>query len=185
MTRARAIVEALIARPGMTLREVAAAIGEQSRSTAVSAQLSQLAKVGKVRRDSSITTSGGRYWPTDISRQDLRSSYSRTGKRPDRMAKARAERAAKTVRAPVRTVPTPSQPKAATRPETLPRLLPARPKPAPLPDVSVQDFLRKGGRIEYLSPHECSQPLRFDHSQTHVPIGKRRPNTRTRPAVGR
>lgn len=30
---------------------------------------------------------------------------------------------------------------------------------------SVDDFLRRGGRIQQLRPGECSQPLRFDHSR--------------------
>lgn len=29
---------------------------------------------------------------------------------------------------------------------------------------SVDDFLRRGGRIQVLRPGECSQPLRYDHS---------------------
>lgn len=30
---------------------------------------------------------------------------------------------------------------------------------------SVDEFLRRGGRIQQLRPGECSQPLRFDHSR--------------------
>lgn len=46
--------------------------------------------------------------------------------------------------------------------------------PASARAQSVDDFLANGGRIEYLGPHESGTPLRFDHSDNKVAIGRRR-----------
>lgn len=173
------------------MRQVFDALGGDYAYNAVAAQLSTMAKAGKLRRDANVSR-GGRYWITDLAGKDMRSDPSRAGRRT-RAAKAGA---AKRVLGP----------KPETRDSMCARmhaevLAKSRPKPAPKarfiqpPQKSlkqrtvnaptVDEFVRRGGRIEYLERHASSNPLLFDHSQTHVPIGKRQPSTRQRPAPGR
>ncbi len=181
MTRARAIVDALIASPGMTMRQVATAIGEDSRHTAVAAQLSQLAKAGKLRRDSAHTGRSGRYWPMPNATQDLRRKYSRDGKRPDRMQAARDERA---VSAATPRPETRAQKRARYKSAqaSVPRsasqvriVAPQRPTASPKGRAqTVEEFVAGGGPIERLSTFAASNPLRFDHSCTVTPVGRRR-----------
>ena len=62
-----------------------------------------------------------------------------------------------------------------------PLITAAKPRTAPLP--SVAEFVAKGGCIQQLGPHDTSNPLRFDHSRTALPIGRRRASVRARKAA--
>ena len=72
------------------------------------------------------------------------------------------------------------------KPESQIRIAPARPAldapaaPRRVEPETVEEFLRRGGRIQRLEPHEVSQPLRFEYQPTspspapHVPRPRRK-----------
>lgn len=178
------IVKAVVHQPGLTMRQVAQAIGRSDRAgvQGVGAQISQLCKAGKLRKDSVYALTGvPRYWPTKTSLLDMRQAVNRTPA-PTKAASTStpAKRVARVVRKPL---PAPPPPK----PAPMPRMIAKRPKPAPTPPPgtpeTLEQFIARGGTIERLPPYACSQQLlRYDHSNTEVPIARRRPALRTRTA---
>ena len=174
MSRAKAIINALIASPGMTMREVAVAIGHDPANTAVSAQLSQLAKHGKLRRDASGIGRGGRYWPTALANVDRRSDPGRARKRSTAAKFAAGTRAASR----------PIETRAAARQRAKAENAQAKPHPKPAPRFiqppppkstrhgngveTVAQFIARGGTVQRLHAHASSHPLKCmhdDHAQ--------------------
>lgn len=47
---------------------------------------------------------------------------------------------------------------------------------------TVEAWQARGGQIQVCTPHETSSPMRFDHGDRAVPIGRRRPAMHARPA---
>lgn len=58
-----------------------------------------------------------------------------------------------------------------------------RPAPPARRTQTLDEWLAAGGQIEVIPPHHSAIGLRFDHSHTQTPIGKRRPVARARPAA--
>ncbi len=200
MSRTQQMIALVIATPGLTGQEIAALLGLTTRDAikSMTTQLSQLCKAQKLRKDSILTgsVSRPRYWPTELSTVDRRrcaehhATRSAAAKRaavgrPQNMPGARhASRARATMRATI-AAEARAKPKPA-KVETPRFIKPARistPRPHNAP--SVEEFIKRGGRIDYLPQHASSNPLQFDHSATDVPIHNRRQATRVRPAPGR
>lgn len=180
-----AIQKAVLANPGITLREIAAAlgIGPRAKLTSISARLTQLCELNKLRRDViGSRHHPSRFWPTDITAVDLRELRRKpgdpvqrkiAGQRARRQAKAATVAASQKAHKPsprsqVRIVDPPRPPKLphnGTQPET------------------VEQFLARGGQIQRLSFGQCNNDLRFDHSGTTT-FEQRRPVVRAYPAAG-
>ena len=173
-------IAAVTAAPGCTLREVAAALGLTTRAeyTSLSAQMSQLCRAGKLRKDSVLN--GGspgslRYWPmpsTTIARIDIR-------KQPKPPAPAPAAKPAPMRSAAEKRGSYTSRHANVPKPSMHVRIIaPPRPKAAAHPagkHETVEEFRARGGRIETVPSHASSHPLRYDHSNTKTPVTKRRP----------
>lgn len=183
-TRA-ALQAAIIATPGLTLRELAAAVGQTSRAniTGIAAQLSQLCKIRKLRKDG-ITGPGRsanpRYWPTDLTGLDLRTLRTLRATQPAPAAPAprppKVEKPAHVLRpAPARPGPQRSRPTPAQQ-FTIRSLAPPRTQrpPGATHRETVDEFIARGGRVQVLDPYATSNPLRFDHGNTGVHTARRR-----------
>lgn len=181
------ITTALIATPGMTMRQVSEATGLDD-TNAVSAHLSQMTTLGKLRRDDKCPPG---YWPTPLATLDLRAK----GKTPaqvetlrqaalDREAARLAKREAPAKRAAPKRKPSlrdaarivDAADPPIVRDDPAPQLVKA-PK---IRGETITDFQNRGGVIEKLPPHYVSNPLRFDHSNGSA---LNRPVRRTRVAV--
>lgn len=169
---------AIVATPGLTLREVAGAVGltTRGRITTIAALLSQLCKAGKLRKDSLLAvgaTAHPRYWPTDLTGQDLR--VPRAGARK---AAAPKPAPAPRVRAPDKPAHVPRNPRYAkpTATQQFQVVAPPRqPRPAGARAAeTVAEFIARGGQVQQLPPHATSHPLRFDHADPAIPPGRRR-----------
>lgn len=166
-------------RPGMTPRQAAHAVGHQHDIPRISALMGQSFQRGKLTRVQE--GKAFRYYPNAKTGQDQRNggrvAAPKTTPKPRQVAKpAPAPRLAE--RAPQK--PTPAQ--------QFRVVDPPRPKAPAHPAgrmETVEDFLANGGAIQHLPPHYCAQSLRFDHSDTASPVGKRRPVVRARPAAAR
>lgn len=163
-----AIQQAVLAKPGSTAAEVAAAVGISGGTGIknVSAQLTKLALRNKVMRNPCSKSGRQRYYPSATCGVNLRESGRKT--RDALRADARAARAAG----------------GALRPAAQPRIVPRPSQPArPGGGVeTIEEFLARGGTVQHLPPHYCANALRFDHSATAAPVG-RRPVVRARPAA--
>lgn len=206
----RAAIQAyVLAHPGKYFRDITRGLGltERSEITTAGAQLSHLVKVKQLRAEGlGSRPHGAKYFPTETTRTTAptratkeQSAQNRLEREQRRNARRRAERQAKQqATAPAsklttaqRTafygdVPAP-QPLPKSAAMTIARKPLAAPKarfnPSAEPE-SVEDWMRRTGKQpERLPPYACSQQLlRFDHSNTEVPIGRRRPALRTRTA---
>lgn len=176
MSISQDIQRAVLEKPGLTMRQVAEAIGRGDRAgvQGVSAQICQLCQKGKLRKDSVYAMTGvPRYWPTAATLADLRAlRYTKLRKRtqpaaPARTAPARRQ-VAQVVRKPVDAAPKPvPKPTAQQQPKVLRAPL-LRPRPAPNANAeaeTVDAFLARGGTVERMPPSATSNPLRFDYPE--------------------
>jgi hypothetical protein len=171
-----AIQQAVKASPGITLRQIAAALGIAPRAkiTSISARLSQLVEFGKLRRDEDGRRHNpARYWPTPTTCVDLRELRRKPGDPVQRkIAGQRARRQAKAAAAP-------ASPKA-RKPAPASYIRVANPPPPPKIHYAgnrtetVEQFQARGGRVQVLGPHDSGNPLRFDHSHAGTPLLRRR-----------
>lgn len=181
MSMTHAIEMAVKARPGMSLREIGAAVGatDARALSRVSALLHQSCERRKLRADGPPRRR--EYHPTAITGVDQRHAKRRPDSRAERRKAKRAEVAArKAAQKPAR----PAEPQPAPPPFRINRL-PAPPTKfgANAAPETVAQFQARGGLIDRLPPHASSHPLRFDHSDTTVPTGRRRPVVRARKAT--
>lgn len=205
----RAAIQAyVLTHPGKRLREIAAGIGLKDRAsiTTAGAQISQLVSAGKLRSELPGTRrEGALYYPTPstgvtrrastpeeaAARKLAREQRKNERRRAERQAKQQAAAPARKLTPAQRTafygdLPAP-QPLPKSAAMTISRKPLAAPKarfdPSAEPE-SVEDWMRRTGKQpERLPPYACSQQLlRFDHSNTEVPVGRRRPALRTRTA---
>lgn len=190
MSRRQALIGLIVATPGLHMQELAALLGLTTKvqKKSLSTQLSQLCKAKKLRKDSILagSISRPRYWPTPTSTIDGRTTFwaerrERLLKQPKPVAppkpkhETRAQKRARYASEKARVPKVKSQ---------LRIVDPPRPRPAAglRPAQTVEEFQRRGGHIEYLPQAVSSNPLRFDHSATDVPIDQRRPSIRHQPA---
>lgn len=177
-TRA-ALQAAIVATPGMTLREVAAAVGQTSRQnvTGIAAQLSQLCKIGKLRKDSILVAGAQpRYWPTQDTGKDLRAARAKPPPAAPRARDSNQKQNSPHFARPAHVLRTARpKPTAAQQFRIHPRTPPRTPRPsgARHPET-VDEFIARGGKVQRLDPHAASKPLRFDHRNPCTPIGRRR-----------
>ena len=157
MNRSQAILHAVHKRPGLSPRQIAAAIGEDWHLVAcqMSAQLHQLCVAKKLRRTGKPRAF--LYYPTDDTLRDLR-----TGKRmvvkPTKAKPARKKPAAKPA--------APKKPRAAVKPTAAQQvqvvakpLAPPASTPKATPFETVEQFLARGGRIQRLPDGASATPL--------------------------
>lgn len=178
MSISQDIQRAVLEKPGLTMRQVAEAIGRGDRAgvQGVSAQICHLCKKGKLRKDSVHALTGvPRYWPTDDTLTDLRETrYTKLRPRaqpaaPAKPAPARrqvVQVARKHIAATPKPAPKPTaqqQPKVTRHPLLRPMLRPA--SNANADAETVDAFLARGGIVERLPPSATSTPLRFDYSE--------------------
>lgn len=194
MSTRQRMIAAVIAKPGITLSEIAIAIGKTDRKerTGLSAQLSQLCQKKKLRKDTVLNGSPGaiRYWPTATSAIDGRSARKRPAM-PEATTTAAAKTAAprqsdKAKRAGYASPKAmPQKPASQVRIVDPPR---ERAPAAPAGDrETVEEFQARGGRIEILHPHACSPNsiLRFDHAPKPHASARPMTATRVRPSASR
>jgi type IV secretory pathway VirB10-like protein len=140
-SRAQRLLQFLVTHPGgVSVRQLRDGVAPAASIAHISAQVCQMVAAGKVRRTGQAMHY--RFWPTSLSMLDLR-SHDRAGK-PRRQAK-----------------PQPKKPKKPAPPLRIA----ARPSPPP-PNINgaapetVEQFLARGGRIQYCAPGESSQTRR-------------------------
>lgn len=181
----QAIQQAILASPGLTLREVATAVGMSSRGNVgtVSALLSQLCQKGKLSRDSAMDTRIGvsRFWPTATTGIDQRRKAETKATRAAEKRESRAR-----VATPKTNATAPIARKQA-KPTAAQQFVINSPKPPRMPrrgecdkPETVEEFQARGGIVQQLKPHDSGNPLRFDHSANDVPTARRRPVVRFR-----
>ena len=194
MSTRQRMIAAVIAKPGITLSEIAIAIGKTERKerTGLSAQLSQLCKKKKLRKDTLHNGSPGaiRYWPTATSAIDGRSARKRPAKpeastpaEPQTPAPRQSDQAKREGYASPKAKP--------PKPASQVRIVDPPRERAPATPAgereTVEEYVARGGRIEVLQPHACSPNsiLRFDY--TPKPHASARPitATRVRPSASR
>lgn len=167
MSTMQDIQHAILASPGMTLRETAVAIGKTGRGdvTCVSALMSQLCKKQKLRRDSAMDVRVGtsRFWPTPLTGVDGRR---KTETKASKAAQKRDAREGTAIRPrqslPVQARKGYAKPTAAQQFAINPRH-PPRPIGAARNAQTVDEFVKAGGVIQKLHPHASSNPLQFAH----------------------
>lgn len=103
----------------------------------------------------------------------------------DPVAKAAERAAAKAAALAAHQPATPSRFQQIGREALVHAAVKVRPGPTSIAAESVDAFRARGGVIHVCAPHESGNPLRFDHSNTAVPTGRRRPVVRARPAPSR
>lgn len=159
------IIAAVIATPGLQTRQLCEAMGlPLDMIPAISAHLSQLCFVKKIRNERCPPGKGRTYWPTPLSTVDLRSLSKNPGSK-------RAKREAKVVAGLLPAVPKPRPPRTtytsqkATKPGATSQITVTRPPKTPpraaahAGDDTVEKFLKRGGVIQKLHPHASSNPL--------------------------
>lgn len=176
MSISQDIQRAVLDKPGMTMRQTAEAIGRGDRAgvQGVSAQMSQLCKAGKLRKDSVYALTGvPRYWPTDSTLTDGRETRYTAIRKPPRPVAAKPapprKQVAQVIRAPIKAAP-PSAPKPVPKPtpKQQPRCLRPLIRPRPMPNgdaETVEQYQARGGVIERLPPSATSTPLRHTYSE--------------------
>ncbi len=180
-TLSQAMQAAVAAKPGITMRHIAEAIGRTDRATTtvMSARLTQLCKIGKLRSEH-IQEPGRarlRYFPTDTTGTDRRTLDHLPGPKAGSSAeRKKAQRAAKRAEAPT-AAPAYASAKA-TKPSPASHIrvaaLSRPPAPPPGRAQTVEQFLAQGGKIQRLGPYDTSNPLRYDHSHHDTHTGRRR-----------
>lgn len=184
----RALESFVLANPGSKLREIAHGCGITDRKaiTNAGAQLAQLVNFGRLRAEKPIGQFHGlKYYPNELTGQ-----YKPRPTAEESAAKARAREERKQFKARQRrltaaqqqafysTAPQPPARTASAAPDVL--APPTRPaKPAAVAET-VEEFQRRGGRIQRLGAFETSNPLKFDHSHG---AALNRPHRRARVAV--
>lgn len=182
MTRMADICAAVARHPriGLDVPGIIAALGATCprERNSIGAAVCTLLKAGKLRHNNQPARGGRRYFATATTLSDLRRNpEDRPSRRQQQLARAHARVVAQVVKDAPKP---PKPPKSADltivrKPEPVPTFKPAARA------QSVEEFLAAGGAIQHLPPHASGQPLRFDHSDTRVPTGRRRPVTRARP----
>lgn len=165
------IQRAILDKPGLTMRQVAEAIGRGDRAgvQGVSAQLSQLCKVGKLRKDSVYALTGvPRYWPTDSTLTDGRETRYTAIRKPARPVATKPaparKQVAQVIRAPIKAAPKPApKPTLQQQPRCLRPLRHQRAMPNGQAET-IPEFEARGGVIERLPPSATSTPLRFSYN---------------------
>jgi hypothetical protein len=194
------IIAAVVASPGITLRQIATTLGYGPRADVKSlgAQLSQLCTSGKMRRQTVHTPAAGRavatgYWPTDTAQVDERQLKRKPGTEQERRAESkRRQRAARRESdAQKRARYTSNRATPPTEAQQFRIAEPPRPRAPATPAngrETVDEFLRRGGHIQALPTGYCpGSPLRFDHSGNHTRAQSARPcaTKRNAPAAAR
>lgn len=188
MSIRRALEAFVLANPGTKLREIAHGCGITDRKaiTNAGAQLAQLVNAGRLRAEKPIGQFHGlQYFPTELAGQ-----YKPRPSAEEIAANARAREERKRFKARQRrltaaqqqafysTAPQPPARASSAAPDVLaPPKRPAKPAAAA---ETVEEFQRRGGRIQRLNAFETSNPLKFDHSHG---AALNRPHRRARVAV--
>lgn len=184
----RALESFVLANPGSKLREIAHGCGITDPKAIKNAhsQLAQLISAGRLRAEKPIGQfHGQKYYPTDLTgqykpRPTPEESAAKARAREERKQfKARQRRlSAAQQRALYSTAPQPPARSASAAPDVL--APPARPAKPAAEAETVEEFQRRGGRIQKLGAFETSNPLKFDHSHG---AALNRPHRRARVAV--
>lgn len=193
MSRRQTMIAAVVATPGIHMQEIAARLGLTTRPQlkSLATQLSQLCQAKKLRKDGILngSISRPRYWPTPTSLIDGRTLHW-----ADHNARKRLLAKPPTPKPAARETQAQKRARYASAQATVPKAKsqmrivdPPRPKPSATVRnaQTVEDFRRRGGKIEYLPRHASSNPLLFDHGTPDVPVANRRPSFRHRAAPGR
>ena len=188
MSIRRALESFVMANPGSKLREITHGCGITDRKaiTNAAAQLAQLVNFGRLRAEKPIGQFHGlKYYPTELTGQ-----YKPRPTLEESAGKARARDERKRVKAKQRrlsaaqqqafysTAPQPPPRTASAAPDVL--APPKRPAKPAAEAETVEEFKRRGGRIQRLGAFETSNPLKFDHSHG---AALNRPHRRARVAV--
>lgn len=167
------IIRAVVKTPGMAPRQIGDALGLNwtASVSVMSALLQQLCKAGKLERKGKPRAY--RYYPTDLSLLDMRSGK-RMAKPPAKPKPARVRKAA---------VPKPAL--SARKPQPKPtaaqqlQIVPKKPDvttaaPPRATRETVDEFLRRGGRIERLPNGASADPLRITRADIDAANWRRR-----------
>lgn len=169
---------AVKARPGLTPREAAQAVDHLADVPRVSALLGQSFQRGKLTRVQE--GKAFRYYANAKTGMDQRNGGRAAAPKPAPKPRPAAKPATtpattRTERAP------PPKPTAAQQFRVVDPPRPKRPATPAGKTESVEEFRARGGIVQRLPDYHSGQPLRFDHSDTATPIGRRCPVTRARP----
>jgi hypothetical protein len=175
------IQAAVLAQPGIKIAGIYLAVGAVTlrERKCAGAAVSTLLKNSKIRHDGKPARQGRGYHPTATTGVDDRL-------KPNGEASRRAQqRMREEVKAAKAAIPKPPKP-----PKSADMTIVRKPEPAPVAKATarpqtVEEFLANGGVIQHLPPHYCAISLRFDHSDTTAPAGRRRPVVRARPSAAR
>ena len=184
MNHAQAIMQTLREFPGLTAREVFHALPAEigGSLSKIGSQLTAMCESGHLRREKPLGLHAYRYHVTG---KPLRQSPTQraAGKNAARTRRRAAKRLSDDQKRANYTSAKANPPKPAS---SIRIVDPPRPKATANPastTETVAEFQARGGIVQTLEPHACSaaNTLRFDHSNTRIPTGKRRPNVRARP----
>lgn len=177
----------VLANPGKKLREITTGIGITDRDgiTHAGAQLYQLVRGGFLRNEVVPgQLRGFRYFPTATTltsvRQTVTPEQLAENARTRELRKRDSKRAKRRLSAAQQQAFYANAPVAPTSVRA--PIAPAPPKAArPAAKVeTVEEFLKRGGRVQRLASHDTSHPLRYDHSHG---AALNRPHRRARVAV--
>ena len=169
---------AVKARPGLTPREAAQAVDHLADVPRVSALLGQSFQRGKLTRVQE--GKAFRYYANAKTGMDQRNGGRAAAPKPA----PKPRPAAKPATTPATTRTERAPPPKPTAAQQFRVVDPPRPKQPANPAGRVEtyeEFLARGGKPQVLPPHHSGDPLRFDHHDTTVPIGRRRPVVRAHP----
>ena len=188
MSIRRALESFVMANPGSKLREIAHGCGITDRKaiTNAGAQLAQMVNFGRLHAEKPIGQFHGlQYYPTELSGQ-----YKPRPTAEEIAANTRAREERKRFKAKQRRLTSaqqqafystaPQPPARSTAAPHDPLQPPARPAKPAAEAETIEEFQRRGGRIQKLGPFETSTPLKFDHSHG---AARNRPHRRARVAV--
>lgn len=166
MSRALAICKVVAGTQGwVAFDAICAAVlkrAEKNKRSLVSAQLGQLVESGKLKRRGARLAY--EYTATKTTLLDLRKVHANGKPRNKTRMRAAAALLPRPKRAPA--------PKPAPKPQAIPQahqkmtiVKPAAPSPAAparLPPETVEQFVARGGRIQYLKPGDSSETIAMD-----------------------
>ena len=173
MSRAQSILHAVVARPGMSPREIGDALGLNWKSSVgvVCATLQQLTKAGKLEFKGAMRAR--RYYATSDALVDrrfrTRAKAAKAAKpKPARARKAAAPKSASRIRLG------PPKPTAAQQVQVVPKRPASNAATASKPFETVDSFLARGGRIQRLSHGASANPLRITRADIDAANWRRR-----------
>lgn len=166
MSRMRAIARSLLKTPGLTAKDIAAAIGQQTKAeqNCIAAALCTMAQAGRVYHNNRPARSGQRRWYANATALDdqrlTQPTRARTATRSDPDIQRKRP-------APIKgALPKP--------PKGRDMEIIRKPPPGPAARYSstaagetVEQWMqRTGQQPQSLPPHACSKPLRYDYTRS-------------------